>query len=701
MLYPVLLRAQFEPTPTFTLAAPDPPCVDAEQHYTCSTTGNAVTLQIPNNVDLHGCQPGQNCHFEYCFSASPPLSGLDQYGTIPPGACNWTHPVPSTLNLPNLGNQTYSVYGEYRLVYSGTSYPSTAATYPMTLNNGIYPTVALNSPAGLPNGACDGTGTGSLCNGGWQFQQLNIDNEQPVAYNAASTAAPSETVNVTVFGCTTSGCETNNPLVSYLDTPPYTWWWSGATANEYAYLNLTATDQAGNQTTTNYSTPVLSLFDPSSTGTQYLNCGPPGQSGTQPCLLLADAMGSGDDIAGDTANCNPNNGYVFCGYADPSMRVDSIIDTSANPWGTNLWMTYSSPLLNSNSYSVTGVIPSVEVHLASSSTGGMDPTPGGLNWTAWCDSCDSYTPLYPSVKFGSGSGTYYSSHEVSNIWECPTDSCSTETWYAAHLMYFVYASDPYINDSLSDGCLVVSYAQAAPNNLYWPTSGPQPSSCTDTANLPSGSNYVWFSDLDTLTGNSSDTCVSWGEPAIMVTKAFAGTPTLYLAVSCIESDFQSAGYYILSTTSLNLAWTPGSQSFQDDWQVVTSFDYTGLTSLSGLPYYANLNSISEFDWFLRPDSTLVAVLSPEYVTAAGLTQYGCLAVNFDMNAGSNDPFTGIIASVEDYYGSLGSGWYEPYPAGCTYEANSNTGMAIVRAVLNQDANKAQKEYSIVSTGLFP
>lgn len=101
---------------------------------------------------------------------------------------------------------------------------------------------------------------------------------------------------------------------------------------------------------------------------------------------------------------------------------------------------------------------------------------------------------------------------------------------------------------------------------------------------------------------------------------------------------------------------------------------------------------------------MVAVVTPTYAPGTGSDnpfEYGCAALNFDVQ-NATSPFVSLIATVNDTDGSSGI-WEAEGPNGCTYEPMSNTGIVIVRHLLNWDlSNKAQYQlYSLIKTGLMP
>lgn len=297
------------------------------------------------------------------------------------------------------------MYAAYRVVCQGippappTAAPSWPASDSIILNR-TAPSVSLNSPAGL------------ILNpdtGATQTQFINSASAQWVTYSASSPAG--EAVTVLVDSCHDSTCTelTPNPV----ETPPYLWEWpDGASAGTDTYIQLTATDQAGNPASTPAPNPttVFQLFDPGAS-LESVTCSP------SVCATLADQLPR--DIPGDPPSGPDPNGHLFSGYSDPSMCRDSLI-TASNPYGTNLWMLYSWPMFNMSTLTGYGTVYSgaVETHLANSSTAG-GPN-GGANWTAWCSGADCSaetprTPIWPSVSFGSGNGQYFSSHEVTNF----------------------------------------------------------------------------------------------------------------------------------------------------------------------------------------------------------------------------------------------------------------------------------------------
>jgi hypothetical protein len=126
--------------------------------------------------------------------------------------------------------------------------------------------------------------------------------------------------------------------------------------------------------------------------------------------------------------------------------------------------------------------------------------------------------------------------------------------------------------------------------------------------------------------------------------------------------------------------------------------------------------MTELDWAVRADGTMVAVVTPMYVASggAGLStqsfQYGCLAFDFYLT-NTSAPFGGLVATLNDTDGSATLGpsfplWEELGSNGCTYEPMSNTGIVIVRRLVNSSyaypfSPSQDQTFSIMDTGVLP
>lgn len=642
------------PAPTIALSAPT--SCSSQAGYTCNATVN-VSWVIPIQCTTDGC------HFEYCLTENP----QQMNGLLVGCVGNWVHPIPLTYNLGTT-NGPYTVYAEYRQIVDGIAYPSAPTSAAITLDAST-PSITLNSPAGLP---------GAVTGGAQQI--LNNANSQWITGSVSTTVA-GEPVSITAYACGNTCTQVAN--IPSPAAPPYTWTWPSPLTSGATYIKLTVTDAAGLQGSTTATSPVFSLFSPGSTASA-VNCGPSTQTPAVQCTTLADQLPN--DMPGDPPSSTQQSGgmtIAFSGYSDPSMRADPLVVPASNPNGTNLWMLYSYPKFNQNGATFSGA---VETHLASSNTVGSPN--GGATWSTWCTSppCSSATPIWPSLY--NSATNQWSSHEVANFWVANVNqTSSTDTWYAVHLMYFVTPGTSIPISIQNTGCLVTTVAQNSPTNLGTGWSNLVLNNCSSS--LPSGNTALQFTQLTQWANAGS--CSTWGEPAIMV----SGT-SAYLAASCLDQNFQSQGYYILTTTDLSLAtgWGP----------------YAGPFYLSNLPnasYYQNLgaNSITEFDWAKRADGSLVALVSPTLVPTSQLQapmQFGCVAVNFTLAQGSGNPFGTVIATLTDTDGT--SDIYESQgPNGCTYDPTSNTGIIIVRHLLNTAlAHPSQYQlYSLIDSGIMP
>jgi len=674
------------------------------------------------------------------------------------------------------GNTTYTVYSQYRIVGQPGRSPIGSASIAL---NETLPTATLNSPAGILNpDSADQLAQAEFINatvGQWitgsaaaapEGEPLLPLGTPPGPIEAAYCQTPS-----TPSSCTTLPSSPNDAWPTNLLL------WSAQTAGDvtnYPSASIIATDEAGNQfattpaVTTSTVAAALSLFDPTTTNLS-LTCYPPG--GTGACTPLADAVDSDYDIPGDppsntvapTTICGGSQSVYFTGYADPSMRADPAVPTD----GPNLWMLYSYPLLWATNH-VTNTqycanTPAVETHLASSESAPPYDGEGGQNWGVWCtagDDCTSPTPIWPSEPYcASGSvgtsptpttctstcslgGTCFSSHEVPNFWP-DTTVFGTETWFAAHLMYYVPVGNPIVESTLAKGCLVLSMAATSPSNLGWAMgSGPLMGSSSDpcgatfpscipgSCSLPLSTNApVSFATLTALASQGSDgsspPCDSWGEPAVMVapqppssvSQGGTAQPALWMAASCLT--YQGIGsYYIFwsqgfSATSQGPALGGWSWDYYSGPWTPSNLPTASITPAGNQP----INSLTELDWAVRADSTVVAVVTPQYVvdgTHSGTPmQYGCVAVNFSLLSTTN-PFAAVaaasglypLATVNDMDGSPSTqgAWEQWGTAGCTYDPMSNTGIVVVRHLLDSYdcSNPVQcQQFSIEDTGVLP
>jgi len=735
-----LAVAQNLPAPEITLSAAPLTCPDSQPGYTCNATVS-VTWAIPQIIQ-DGCQSG--CHFEYCLTQPP-------YGEQPSCQNEWSHQGPETTFTLTWGNMENKVWAAYATVVSGGGTTvSDFASATINLNSSA-PVAYMNSPAGILNPLNQQFAL--------QSQYINSDVPQWITYSGWSNADPTETVTFNIFGC--PSCS-SNLLAGPLGGSTSMWEWpSSASPPAYSYVQVSATDQAGNVFTNPLpqgytgTTPILSLFSPNNNEQQEVDCYASGTSTGRllnpvQCTTLADGIVDNEDIPGDPQSVNAQPEYLSCagdqlafsGYADPSMRRDPIV-SSSNPYATNLWMLYSYPEYwavqaqqgckppgDPNPVNYTGV---VEIHLAESVTSGSNILPGGTNWNAYsCPTCTGATPIWPTEPFcidpltlANGQtqpctyqcsiqhGACFSSHEVANFWP----DANTGNWYAVHLMYWVDVGQGVDATEIDQGCLVVSTANS-PSGLGW-SANQGPASCGDAFPNTSNAALPW-SNLDNAVAAANNgvqpTCDSWGEPAIMVAAAPAGVTgdaygnVVYLAANCLKVQdnnyLVSYGYYFFyNQTSTFLTPT--------DWVNLSGPFLPG----SGIPFAYPpstpppadgsqlVNSVTEFDWAQRADNSLVAVLTEAYVPdgqhSGVAMQYGCVALDFDVQNTGN-PFGGVLATLTDLDGAAGSPtWEQQGPSGCTYEPAANTGIVIVRHLVNSSDASQYQLYSILDTGIFP
>ena len=628
----------------------------------------------------------------------------------------WLNALPLHVSLPR-SDGTYAVRSAYRVVYQGSYYPSPLSdVFTMNLILADTPIVTLNSPAGILDPGGD-----TLA----QPQIINGTVGQWVTYTATSSiGAP---LNITANGSCGAPCDplAGGPVTS----PPYMWLWAGSASSAPpadTYVTVTATDYAGFSATTNpVSTSAFQLYDPRNT--LIFTC----DAGVGNCISLADQADQdipGDPPSGPIGQCsNPNVHFLFSGYGDPSMRAEQLVPDA---FGTNLWLLYSYPSYNWSVASPTCKnTTTVETHLAySEASSGPN---GGASWNV---SVDPVVPIFPSEPYCSGSiapvigplaGTQYvckqacavgqptwptcfSSHEVPNLWPFVDSSVSppVETWFAVHLMYWVRQGYGIDTSSIATGCLVVSKA-SSPTAFGWPL-GSGPNTCA--GQLPAGNTALPYGTLTSIASSHTQggqSCNSWGEPAIMVAAAPPAYTNInpnavYLAASCIDLFGRSSGYYLFFSQDLTTPMAANSWSY---WGGPYKWSDSDIDlSTINQKTQQEVNSLTELDWAKRADGTIVALLTPMFVTTSANNtsyQYGCLAINFDLTNPAA-PFGDVVATLNDQ--DLGSPLSEFYGSnGCTYEPLSNTGVVINRRLANSAyAPPSQYQtYSLMNTGVLP
>jgi hypothetical protein len=379
--------AQTETAPSFMALAPA--SCGSGLGYSC---GARLTIQDWSATpDYSVCGPLE-CHLEYCFVYTPAGQTLNSCTT-------WTNARPTHFRLPATSGQ-YSVQSAYRVVVANSEYyPRTQGVDTMTLIlPSSAPTVTLNSPIGILDPSGDTVA---------QSQYINGTVGQWVTFTATS---PIQTTPLSIVAngsvCGTS-CDVKAGQVD--TSAPYMWQWlltSGGSIPADTYVTVTATDDAGNSTTTTpVSTSAFVLFPPGGSQSS-LTCD--GNATPANCTTLADQ--ADNDVPGDSPSpavtqCNsPDAALLFSGYADPSMRAEQV---ATDTYGVDLWLLYSYPGYKWKGTSCSNTT-TVETHLASSLAN--SDANGGATWMAYCggQTCGSSapaTPVFPSEPYCSGSMT--------------------------------------------------------------------------------------------------------------------------------------------------------------------------------------------------------------------------------------------------------------------------------------------------------
>src|SRR5579871_1101694 len=254
---------------------------------------------------------------------------------------NWTN-KPAQFTLTG-GNGLNTVYLEYK--YKNTA--STAGQAEITLDLAA-PAVTLTEPTGLP---------GALAGG---MQQLISVSSQFVS-GSVSDAVATDPVTVQLNACNKENvCTTVNTIAAA--AAPFVWTWPmSGVYSDTTYMQIKATNAAGSTSTTAVPNPttVFSTFVPGSIDYP-LTC-----SATT-CPTLAGPATTVQYMPNDPPS-GQVDGVTFTGYADPSMRRDPAVGPANpnNPNGSQLWMLYSRPEVQSNAtYGTASEM--VEIHLASS-----------------------------------------------------------------------------------------------------------------------------------------------------------------------------------------------------------------------------------------------------------------------------------------------------------------------------------------------
>ena len=341
----------------------------------------------------------------------------------------------------------------------------------------------------------------------------------------------------------------------------------------------------------------------------------------------------------------------FSGFADPTMRKDLSTGT--------VWLGYSWPY-TWNPGTGNGV-QVVDLHIASSPD-------NGVTWSAPSNLWESQQITDPNTG-----KTAYTSNEIMNIVPGVVNGQTAETWFDAHLNYFVDQGSTIIASLIPNSTMVLNWA-TAPTLL-----GAAPTSQTvrfAAAGIAAATPYdVKLNTLDPSLAN----CQQWAEPAL-----YMKSGNLYLATMCKYGPSggqltEQHNFYAIFETTPNLAIPMSSWTWTYNGQLATSAD---AALLEGHEF------IYEMDLATRADGTIVAIVSPadELPVSGGAQQYtfGCRALvvagldktNIGLAHDANGQLE-VLASItvsdlSPANGDSGSG-------ACTYEPLSADGIVINRS----------------------
>jgi len=373
---------------------------------------------------------------------------------------------------------------------------------------------------------------------------------------------------------------------------------------------------------------------------------------------------------------NPSNDE-FAGFADPTIRKDPATGT--------VWLGYSWPhVWNPGTGNGTTV---VDLHVASSAD-------NGVTW-------QNATPLWTSVEATDPSNglTSYTSNEVMNILPGQVNGQTGETWFSAHLSYYVDQGTSITDALVRTSVMVVNWA-TSPTAL-----GSAPASQTVRfAAAGKASQIPYDVNLTTLDPSLAD-CQQWAEPAL-----YMKSGNLYLAVMCKFGTSSTAldpghNFYGVFEATPNLSAPPANWNWQYNGQLATAADG---------PLLEGHQFIYELDLATRADGSIVATVSPadEIANAnppGGSTQftYGCRVLlvqgldkgNIGLVTDANGQLE-VLASItpsdlSEANGDAGIG-------GCTYDPNTTNGVVMVRQY-NSDIRFPTLGFyvSLFNTYVFP
>ncbi|MGD0859828.1 MAG: Ig-like domain-containing protein [Terracidiphilus sp.] len=343
----------------------------------------------------------------------------------------------------------------------------------------------------------------------------------------------------------------------------------------------------------------------------------------------------------------------FSGFADPTMRKD--------PATGLVWLGYSWPhVWNPGVGNGTDV---VDLHVTYSSD-------NGVTWNTPTDLWVSQQTTDPS-----NGDTAYTSNEVLSILPGQVNGQTGETWFSAHLNYYVDQGSTIIDSLVPHSTMVLNWA-STPTGL-----GSAPASQTvrfAAAGLSAGIPYdVNLTTVDPSLAN----CQQWAEPAL-----YMKSGNLYMVLMCKYGTSPAQmlpghNFYGVFETTPNLAVTPSLWTWQYNGQLAGTAD---AALLEGHQFFY------ELDLATRADGSIVAIVSPaddlpnpsDPTTAIQYT-YGCQALlvkgldkgNIGMALDANGQLE-VLASITA--SDLGPANGDADSGACTYEPQASNGIVFVR-----------------------
>ena len=356
----------------------------------------------------------------------------------------------------------------------------------------------------------------------------------------------------------------------------------------------------------------------------------------------------------------PDNS-LFRGYADPSLRRD--------PVSGRLWLAYSWPhgIVRTSPPSSTQVL---DIHVAHSDDSGGSWHYDRAIWTA--------QPVTSASDGGGGGATYYSSHEVSNIY--PLESGGHVTWIGIHKYYTVQEGGNPISDwqhFVSSSMLVLATASDPTGLGAGPTLRIGAAASTDSVDV-------------VLTRLSPElaSCAQLSEPALT-----SAGGRLYLALTCVPQNgptpLYGMSFYALFSTDASGA--PSTWTWKYEGKLTTPAQ---AQQLDGHQF------LWELDFARKSDGALLALVTPSNVIPGGLANDGCRVLQVAslsppaLAPGNTGGFRELATITASDLVPPGGG------NACTYDPASTTGIIVFRYAYQQPGTQGVLT-TINATGLRP